>query len=99
MPAPGLALAGQKPAAKARLQQAPADLGFGVVRCVVQHNVPDRLRFIDDEHAAPKNALVNDVGGETLRRISDCGVFAHGAERLPEVAAAIALWRQSNDRY
>ena len=80
---PGLAFAGQQPAAEARLEDAAADFGLGVVRGVIQHHAPDRVGIVEDEHAAPQNPLFNDIGVEALRRIGGRGVFAHGAERLP----------------
>ena len=94
MVTPGLAFAGQQPAAETRLENAAADFGLGVVRGVIQHHMPDRVGIVDDEHAAPKDPLIDDVCSEALGRIGGRRIFAHGAERLPEIDAALAAgWR------
>lgn len=98
MTPPGFAFAGQKPAAKTRLQQAAADLGFGVVRRIVEQHVADGVRFVDDEHAAPHDALHDDVGVEIFFAVSGQRVLAHGAQRLPQISPCLRLARRRRDR-
>ena len=57
---------------------AAADFSLGVVRRIVEHDVADRFRFVDDEDAPPQDALRDDVGVEILRRIGEHDIVAHG---------------------
>src|SRR5262249_48192583 len=88
MAAPGLALAGQKAAAKPGLEQTAADLGLGVVRGIVQQYVPDGVRLVDDEGPPPQNAVGDDVRAEAFRLVRCQRVLADGAQELPKTHAA-----------
>lgn len=91
MLAPGLAFAGQEAAAEPRLQQPAADFGFDVIRRIVQEHVTDRARLVDDEHAAPEDALGDDIGVEIVGSVSGQRIFAHQAERLPQAGLTLRL--------
>jgi hypothetical protein len=80
MAPPRLALASQKPAAKRRLENAPSNFRLRVVRRVVQQDVANGFRLVDDEHTAPQNTLRNNVRAEILRRVGGRGIVAHGTE-------------------
>jgi hypothetical protein len=56
MLAPGLAFRGDEPFAEARLENAASDLGFPIVRRVVEQNMLDRPRLVDQEPAASEHA-------------------------------------------
>src|SRR6202034_3305004 len=67
MAPPGFAFTGEEPAAEPRLEQAAADFGLDVVRSVVEQDVTDRARLVENEPAAPENALRDNVGAENFR--------------------------------
>jgi hypothetical protein len=91
MAPPRLALAGQKPAAECGLKNAPSNLRLRVVRRVVQQDMANGFRLVEDEHTARQNA--NNVGAEILWRVGGPRIVTHGAERLPQVGAALSLGR------
>src|SRR5215472_4048147 len=53
MASPCLSLAGQKTAAEARLKQPPGKLRLFIVCSVIEQNMPNTARHVDDEPAAP----------------------------------------------
>src|SRR5690349_16031358 len=50
---PGLSLAGQKAAAEPRLKEPPGELRFSIICGVIEQNMPNTARLVDDEPAAP----------------------------------------------
>jgi hypothetical protein len=80
MAPPCLALAGQKPAAQCRLKNTPSNLRLRVVRRIVQQDVANGFRLVDDEDTAPQNALCNNISAEILWCVSGRGIVAHGPE-------------------
>ena len=94
MAPPGVAFAGEEPAAEPRLEQAAADLGLSVIRGVVEEDVPDRARLVENEHAAPENALRNNVGAEIFRPVRGQSILAHFAQRFSQIGAGLRRTRR-----
>src|SRR5262245_37031065 len=53
MASPGLSLAGQKAASDPRLKESPLKLRFSIICSVIEQNMPNTARLVDDEPAAP----------------------------------------------
>src|SRR5262245_54708142 len=51
MASPGLSLAGQKAAAEPRLKEPPRELRLSVICSVIEQNMPNTARLVDDEPA------------------------------------------------
>jgi hypothetical protein len=84
MPAPGLALAGEQPAAQTWLEQAPGDLRLVIVGGVVEQNMLDCAGLVDEEGALPEQSPFENVGSIGLGTVGRDRIVPKHAQELKE---------------
>jgi hypothetical protein len=84
MASPRFSLTGQEASAEARFKESASKFRFRVVVGIVQQNMPNGVRLIDDKPSAPQQSLRDDVFVESLWRIGSKRIFADGSQELSE---------------
>ncbi len=97
MPPPALAFAGQQPAAEPGLQQPPRDVRPDVIGGIVEEDVLDRLRLVDDEGPPPQQLSRDDVLLVGLGREGRNRAVPHGAQELPQAHALLRRPRRGEN--
>ena len=97
MLAPALAFARQQSAAEPGLEQPPGDVGPNVISGIVEEDVLDRLRLVDDEGPAPQQLARQDICFVSLGRKRRDRAVPHGAQELPKTHALLRRFRRGEN--